>query len=309
MHRNSDSERVQAAILWYLLVLVGLNLYVWIPYIRSAHVVHGFPLGDEVERFGDLLRFSGKYQIGKDPRMLDSEHLIGTLFPKNYPPFAVVIYLFLLQGCAPYALLVFLLVVLSGVGVASALLWRRVRRFESYRWYVGVAIFATGFFGWATEQVVMRANIEGVMWIGVCLGAALFAQRRYRSAGVAFGIACCIKPFPVLWLGLMARHRRYREAVLGLGTACAVTLASLLAVDRNPLRAYRHIAGADTFFRDYVVGFRLITGDHSLFQTMKMIGHIVRDRGELMERVIRPNDHWHGSCTRCISYWPRRSAW
>ena len=290
MHRNSDRERVQGAILWYLLVLVALNLYVWITYIRSARVVHAFPLGDEVERFGDLLRFSGKYQIGKDPRMLDSEHLIGTLFPRNYPPFAVAIYLFLLQVCAPYALLVFLAVVLGGVGVACTLLWRRVRRFEGYRWYMGVAIFVTGFLGWATEQVVMRANVEGVMWIGVCLGAAFFAHRRYRSAGVAFGIACCIKPFPVLWLGLMARHRRYREAVLGLISAGAVTLASLLTIDRNPMRAYRHIGGASNFFSDYVVGFRLITGDHSLFQTMKMIGHIVRDQGKLMERVVRPND-------------------
>ena len=130
------------------------------------------------------------------------------------------------------------------------------------------------------------------MWIGVCLGAVFFARQKYRGAALAFGIPCCIKPFPVLWLALMARHRRYREALLGVVSAAAVTLASLLVIDRNPLRAYRHISGKSTFFNDYVVGFRPITGDHSLFQSMKMIGHLVQDHGQsiAIERSIKPND-------------------
>jgi len=174
LDQKTDRERVRSAILWYLLVFTALNLSSWISFFLHGHDHRAFPLGDTVERFGDLLRFSGKYQIGKDPRIRDPEHLIGTRFPANYPPFAVVIYLFLLQVCAPYALFVMLLAVLGAVGVACTLLWRRVRRFEGYRWYMGAAIFATGFFGWATEQVVMRGNIECILWIGVCLGAALY---------------------------------------------------------------------------------------------------------------------------------------
>jgi hypothetical protein len=138
----------------------------------------------------------------------------------------------------------------------------------------------------------MRANLEGLTWICACVGAMLLARRQYRGAAVAFGLGCCIKPFPVLWLALMARHRRYRDAVLGLATTAVVTLASLLAIDRNPLRAYRHINAKSNFFTDYVVGFRPIPGDHSLFQTMKMIGHLFQDQGHFMEieRGVRPND-------------------
>lgn len=292
MPQKSDRERVQLAIFWYLLIFVVLNSYVWIKYVRNPHVLHGFPLGDEVERFGDLLRFSAKYQVGKDPRMLDPEHLVGTLFPKNYPPFAVVIYVFLLQTCAPYALPVFLAVFLSAVGVACVRLWQKARRFEDYRWYMGVAIFATGLLGWATEQVVIRANFEGLTWICVCFGAVLFSRQKYRNAALAFGLACGIKPFPVLWLGMMARHRRYRDVAVGVVTAAVVTLASLLIIDRNPLKAYHHIAGKDRFFVDYVVGFRPIPGDHSLFQTMKMIGHTIRDQGQFIaiETRVQPND-------------------
>ena len=293
---KSSHRRVQAAILIYLLFCVALNLGVWAWFALHRHGPHIFPLGGYRDRFSDLLLFSGKYQVAKDPRMGNYDNLHGTLFPRNYPPFGVVIYLFLLQACAPYAVPVLLATMLGGVAVACALLWRRVRRFGSYRWYMGAAIFLTGFFGWGTLQVVLRGNIEGLMWIAICLGAAFFARRQYPGAAVAFGIASCIKPYPVLWLALMARHRRYREAVLGLVTAAGVTLASLLIIDRNPLRAWRQISGKNTFFTDYVVAFRPMgemTADHSLFQSMKTIARVVRNHGlnfSNPEYGMHPND-------------------
>jgi hypothetical protein len=94
----------------------------------------------------------------------------------------------------------------------------------------------------------------------------------------------------------MARHRRYREAVLGLVTAAGVTLASLLIIDRNPLRAWRQISGKNTFFTDYVVAFRPMgemTADHSLFQSMKTIARVVRNHGlnfSNPEYGMHPND-------------------
>ena len=128
----------------------------------------------------------------------------------------------------------------------------------------------------------MRGNIEGLMWIPVCAGAALFARRRYSAAGAAFGVACCLKPFPVLWFALLARHRRYKAVVAGLVTGALLTLASLMAIDPNPLRAYRRIKGPDTFFVNYVVAFHPMEemfGDHSLFQSIKTIARVVRNGG------------------------------
>jgi len=279
---KSDRDRVHVAILTYLLVFFAMSLSVWIWFVTHRHGPHHFPLGEPIERFGDLLHFSGKYQVGKDPRMLDPGHLSGTLFPANYPPFAVILYLFLLQVCAPYALPVMLVAFLGSVTIACTLVWRRVRKLESYRWYVGVAVFATGLFGWGTEEVVMRGNIEGIMWIGVCLGAALYARRKYQSAAVAFGVAACIKPHPALWLAFMVRHRRYREAAVGVVTAVAVTLGSLLMIDRNPVRAYRHISAKSHFFYDYVLAFRNMDEmklDHSLMESMKTISRVIRNHG------------------------------
>jgi hypothetical protein len=294
---KSSRGRVQSAIGLYLLLFVALDLGVWTWFVLHRHTPnHHFPLGERMERFGDLLRFSGKYQIGTYPRLHDNPLLTGTLFPKNYPPFAVVVYLFLLQACAPYALVVLVAVVLGAMTVACTMLWRNVRQFESYRWYMGIAIFATGLFGWGTEQTVMRGNIEGLVWIAVCLGAALYARHQYRGSAIAFAIASCLKPYPLLWFAIMARHRKYREVGLGLVTAVAVTLASLLIIDRNPLRAYRDISGNATFFGDYIVAFRPISemsGDHSLFQTIKTIGRAICNRGlnfPASEYIVRSND-------------------
>jgi hypothetical protein len=279
---NSDRQRVQASILLYLLISVLMNIAVWFWFALHLHGPHIFPLGGYRDRFSDLLLFSGKYQVAKDPRMGNYNAINGTLFPKNYPPFGVVIYLFLLQVCAPFAVPVLLVTVLSAVLVACTLLWRRVRSLKGYRWYMGVAIFTTGFLGWGTVQVILRGNIEGLLWIAVCLGATFFARRHYKSSAVAFAIASCIKPYPALWLALMGRHRKVREVALGLLTAAAVSLASLLAINRNPLRAWRFITGKSTFFQDYIVALRPIgemTGDHSLFQSIKTIARVLRNHG------------------------------
>ena len=281
----------------YLLFCVAMNVAVWTWFAVHRNTPgHLFPLGDRVQRYADLLLFSGKHQIWKDSHLPNYGNLNGTLFPKNYPPFGVVIYLFLLQVCAPFAVPVLLLTVFGSMLIACVLLWRRVRRLDAYRWYMGVAIFTTGLFGWGTLQVLMRGNIEGLMWIPVCLGAVLFARRSYRGAAVSFGIAACIKPYPVLWFAIMARQRKLREVAMGLAAAAAVTLASLLAIDRNPLRAWRSITGKNTFFQDYVVAFRPfdeMKGDHSLLQTIKTMARIIRNRGlhfSPLEYHLWPND-------------------
>lgn len=289
-------RRVQVAILAYLAVFVGFFVYVWVYFAIHRHGFHNFPLGERVERFGDLLRFSGKFQYGKDPRIVDSEHLIGTLFPANYPPLAVLIYLFLLQICAPFAVVVMLGTFFGVMLVACAMVWRRVRHAAAYKPYVGLAIFATGLGGWGTLQVAMRGNIEGWMWIMTCAGAWLLSRRRYAGAGAAFGVAMCIKPHPVLWLALMARHRRWKEAALGLLTWGGVTLASLLVIDRNPVRAYHHISAKSDFFATYIAAFRPVEEmkvDHSLLQTMKAVVRVIRNHGlnySWYEYRMHPND-------------------
>lgn len=266
----------------YLLCFAFLNLSVWAWFLVHRHGYHHFPLGERVERFGDLLRFTGKPQVWKDPRQVDADHLLGTIFPRNYPALSIVIYMFLLQVCAPYSMPVLALLILGGIAVACWGVWKEAKRSSAYRWYMGLAIFATGLFGWGTEQAVMRGNIEGLMWIPVCVGAALFMHHRYTGAGASFGVACCLKPQPVLWLFLLARHRKFKAVVAGVATYVLVTLCSLLVLDRNPIRAYRNTTAKSNFFEIYTVAFRPMEemkGDHSFLQTMKTLARVVRNHG------------------------------
>lgn len=270
---------------------------VWAWFVAHMHTPgHSFPLGVRQERFSDLVLFSGKYQIGKDAHLANYSNLNGTLYPRNYPPFAIAIYIFLLQVCAPYAVILFCVAVIGAALAACFMLWERVRKLDSYRWYVGVAIFSTGLFGWGMEQVIMRENIEGLLWIAVCCGAALYSRKKYGGAAVAFALATCIKPFPVLWLGLMARHQKYRAVCLGIFTAIAVSLVSLLAVDRNIVRAYDNIATGGGFFHLYIVAFRPIgeeAGIHSLFASIKMLYRIIHNHGfsfPPIENTLRADD-------------------
>lgn len=286
MKRSAEIKSVQRALLIYVLVFVAFGLYVSAYFLVHRHTRHYFPLGDRVERFGDLIRFTAKFQYGRDSRMQDTEHLLGTLFPRNYPPFGVVLYLFLLQVCAPFAVAVLLGVFFGTLLIACTMLWKRVRRSPAYRPSAGLAIFLTGLLGWGSLQVAMRGNLEGWDWIATCIGLWLFSRKRYTGAGAAIGVAMAIKPYPVLWLLLMARHRHWKGAAAGLLSCAATTLGSLLIVNPNPLAAYRWInsggGGKSFFFTHYIVAFRPLEemmGEHSLLQAMKSIARVVRNHG------------------------------
>jgi hypothetical protein len=217
-----------------------------------------------------------------DPAMVDFEHLFGTLFPRNYLPFAAAIYIFLLQKCAPYAVVVFGAVVVLGTAAAATALWLNVRRLSPYRWYVGLSIFATALFGWGTEMTLMRGNIEGILVLFVFLGAYFFAKRRYGASAAAFAVAACIKPYPLLWFLLLGRHRKFRAIGMGVSAGVGITLGSLLVFDHNPLHAWHVIHGGSNFFSNYILCFRALQEtmtDHSILETMKTLVRVVLNHG------------------------------
>lgn len=279
---SADGRRVRFVIVLYLGLFTALNLAVWAWYLAHRHGPHRFPLGDPIERFGDLVRFSGKPQLGTNPRMQDTEALRGTLVPRNYLPLAAIFYVLLLEYCAPYAVVVFAAIVLAGVTAAAIALWRRVQPLPDSRWYVAAAIFASALLGWGVDFTLMRGNVEGILALFVLLGAWLYARKRFTGSAIAFALACCIKPFALLWFMLFLRHRQFRAMAKGLAAGALATLASLLAFDRNPLRAWHSMHGHDTFFTNYVLTFRALTETetgHSVLESMKTIVRIILNHG------------------------------
>jgi len=60
-----------------------------------------------------------------------------------------------------------------------------------------------------------------------------------------------------------------------------VTLAALLVIDRNPVRAYRKTQAPSGFYGGYIAAFRRLNEiwqDHSLFQSVKTLSRVVSHR-------------------------------
>ena len=284
MTEHTGQQRVERAIRLYLGVLLLLTVVAWIPFLQHGGAKDYAPLGSFSERFGDLVHFASTPQRLANSRLEDVQSLAGTLFPRNYGPLAVLIYLFLLKVCSPNAVIVFLAIVACALLTACVLLWRSARKLPAYRPYMAAAIFATGLLAWPTAQTVMRGNVEGLLWIGYAAGLAYMFRRKWTASGVALAIAMCLKPYPALWFVLLAFRKKYKALVLGIVTFAAVSLVCFALLGAgNPIRGAARIRGESTvFFQTYILGLRdveEVVGDHSLFETAKSATRVIDARG------------------------------
>jgi hypothetical protein len=274
-------KSVERAVWIYLICMSLLMLMAWIPFLAHGPKQHNFPLSSFYERFGDLAHFANAHQKLAAPNLEDDDHLAGTMFPKNYGPLAVLVYLFLLKVCSPYGIVVFLLMVVSALAVGAFLLWRAARRSPGYRPFMCLAIFVTVFFALPTAETVLRGNVEGLLWIGYAAGIGYMFVRKWSKAAAVLAIASCIKPYPIFLFVILLWRRKYKQVVVGVFTFLITAIGCLTVVGAgNPVHGAARIRGGGEFFFDnYIVGFRDVheaAQDHSLFETSKSIYRVVK---------------------------------
>jgi hypothetical protein len=281
---DQKQRLVERAVLIYLAVFLLLTALAWLPFLVGGFSKSSFPLSEPYERFGDLAHFAGVHQKLAHPHLEDDYHLAGTMFPKNYGPVAVLIYLFLLKVCSPYSIVVFLAIVVFSLTLSSFLLWRAARCSPGYHPYMALAIFATGLLALPTAETELRGNIEGFLWIGYAAGISYIVSHKWIRSAAILAVASCIKPYPAFWFALFIFHRKYKQAVFG-GLIILVTIVGALAVlgKGNPkLGTARITGGGAAFFNGWIVGFRDVheaSGDHSLFQLSKSACRVIESRG------------------------------
>jgi hypothetical protein len=279
----ANQQRVERGVWIYLACIFFLTTAAWIPYLVHWGTSAYFPLSHFRERFSDLAHFASVHQKLANPDLEDYGHLAGKMFPRNYGPLAVLIYLFLLGVCSPYGVVVFLLVVMSSLTIGSYCLWRAARRSPSYRPFMALAIFGTGLLALPTAETVMRGNIEGVVWIGYAAAIGYMFTRKWSKSASVLGIVSCIKPYPIFLLVTPFFHRKYKQALLGCIVFFMTSVGCLAILGHgSPWRGAERIrGGGTTFFDEYIVGFRdvrEVVEDHSLFQTSKSIARVVKAR-------------------------------
>ena len=242
-----------------------------------------FPLSHFRERFSDLAHFASVHQKLANPDLEDWDHLAGTMFPRNYGPLAVLIYLFLLGFCSPYGIVVFLSMMVGALMCASCLLWRAARRSNSYRPFMAAAIFGTSLLAFPAAETEMRGNIEGLLWIGYAAGVGYMFSRKWNKSASVLAIASCIKPYPLFLFVIFLWQRKYKQVVLGCLVLLGTAIGCLTLLGKgSPSRGVDRIYGSSAFFfANYIVGFRPVeeaAKDHSLFQTSKSIARVVGAR-------------------------------
>jgi hypothetical protein len=279
----NQQQRVERGVWIYLACYTFLLVLAWVPFLVHWRTRAYFPLSSWSERFGDLAHFASVHQKLAWPGLGDVYHLAGTMFPRNYGPLAVLLYLFLLGFCSPYAVVVFLSILASALTFGSYLLWRAARRSPGYRSFMTFAIFGTSLLALPTAETVMRGNIEGLLWIGYAVGVGYMFSRKWGRAASTLAIASCIKPYPIFLFAILFWRRKYKQIALGcfILLITAIGCLSLLGYG-SPEQGAKRIGSTSTlFYTDYLIGFRdvrEIVGDHSLLQTSKSVARVIKAR-------------------------------
>jgi hypothetical protein len=256
-------------LLWLYTALILLfttaswGVYLW----RGAE--YNRPLLTGASQFTDLTDY-----IAKMAHLRNGSAALGSGLPiYTYPAPAAWVYKFLLYTAPDYAVEIYL--ALLGVGVTCFVLiaWRASKPLRGDRVAVAAAIFTAAYLGFPLWFTADRANIEGVIWILVTVGLCLLLRGKSQTGAILIGLAASIKPFSILYLLLLVRRRKYRDAALGVATLAAVTLAALMALSPDPIKAYRDLQpGVALYLERYitnVVRYEEARFDHSVLDGLK----------------------------------------
>jgi hypothetical protein len=86
-----------------------------------------------------------------------------------------------------------------------------------------------------------RGNLQ-LLLIGLCVFAAhSFANKRYSTAAVLFGLAIALKAYPVVFLVLFFREKKWKHLFLTIGTSIIATWIPLILYSGTPIALLRSV--------------------------------------------------------------------
>jgi hypothetical protein len=270
------SERRQRKIvegyLWiYALVLVSLTALAWGVYLTEGRPELKRPLFAQNDRFRDLTNYTGKIA-----NLRDGGEALGRGLPVyNYPAPAAYVYAFLLRGFPRHPVRAYISILLMGLFISAALLWKAALHGRTRSWGLAAAIVSTGIFGFPMIFTMDRANLEGAVGLILGTGLVLFVVGRYYGSAIFIGLAASVKPFPGLFFLLLIRKKLYKEAMVGVVAAgCSMVLA-LTALGPTPLAAYKGLQpGVKRYYNDYIMRVPSPTEgrfEHSIMDGLKSV--------------------------------------
>ncbi|MCU1253631.1 MAG: hypothetical protein JWQ49_6660 [Edaphobacter sp.] len=119
---------------------------------------------------------------------------------------------------------------------------------------------------------IRQANFEICVWVVVTIGIWAFVKDHLYLAAFCFGMACAMKIFPFVYLGLLLSRQKYREIAFAALTAFITTIISLRLMGPDILNSWRHVqTGLKQFRHIYALQYKpmYIGFDHSFFALYK----------------------------------------
>ena len=271
---------------FYIGLVLVLSAVAWLPYLIHPSV-QAYPLFLRQARFSDLTDY-----VGKMNHLYEGAVPLGRGFPVfNYPAPAAFVYKFFLSirhsgyvsGLVVYSFFV------AEIVLVAHLLAKKAKLNS-----LAVIFLLSVLFSYPMMFTLDRGNIEGVAWICTSLCLISFLARRYKTSAILLGLACCIKPFPVIYFLLFAGQRKFREIVLGLAVTIVVTVASLATLGPGVIGAYRALQPGFRIYYDTYVQNVLSPSEtrfeHSMLDSMKTIRthHAIPETLEERVAVTKP---------------------
>jgi hypothetical protein len=271
-----DSVLQVARALWlYAFLVVLVTAVSWINYVHRIEVFSyqgafdARPFFTKEQRFNDLTNY-----IGKTAHLRHGSAALGDAQVPvfNYPPPAAFVYKALLYAFPGHAVRTYLALLAICILGFAFVVWRAIGTAIA-RIDAATAILTTAVLGYPLLFTADRGNIEAVAWAVAAAGLCFLLRARYATAALLIGLACCIKPFSILFLLLLIGRRKYKEAGLAVVTTGLVTLAAVTVLGPNPLTVYRNLKPGVSFYEDrYITNLTWLDEmrfEHSLFDGIK----------------------------------------
>ncbi len=236
-------------------------------YVLHLHSPYSWPLTPAPEIQFDLIEYVPKFAQFHRDAFFATE--VDAPFP--YPaPMATLYWLLYLW---PHNVRL-LFGILAGIMITGpvALVFRRFTASgmtsSAAATFLGITLFCSYPFIFELKQ----GNLELFVWLIISLGIWLFLRDRGYASATCFAIACSMKLFPIIYLGLHIAQRKWRMAAYAIILAGLVSLGSLWLLDPHMRFAWHQLQTDMNQLQTRIVLQvvpREIGFDHSLFSLLK----------------------------------------
>ena len=257
--RYDSRTEVRKGLRTYVVTFFLLTIVAW-----CASELRGFAIYDSYA-FTDFTDLAARVAHFGEPDMLSRTDFKG---PYPYPVPSIYAYLFFIR-LFPNPLAAYLAFALLSFFVATCCFSLRVKRIAP-GWLPQVAVWSTLLFGYPLLFLIIRGNIEAVIWVLILLGIVAYTRNRMLISAILWALATSMKIAPGLLFVLFLAKRKYRMFAIAIAVTVAFSVLALAGVGPTIRQALSDSSKSAPYLRDtFILGRVSPYFDESLFGATK----------------------------------------